>query len=109
MGSDDKYDISAGSLNIAMGVSWAASGATYLMASALTGPLIGIGCLFGVAAVFLSMFGTKAEDKFADSFEARVGDFADSGVLRDGWSEALKGWFNDSKVTQADSGLGLDL
>ena len=109
VGSDDKYDISAGSLNIAMGVSWAASGATYLMASALTGPLIGIGCLFGVVAVFLSMFGTKAEDKFADSFEARVGDFADSGVLRDGWSEALKGWFNDSKVTQADSGLGLDL
>ena len=107
--SDDKYEISAGSLNLAMGVSWAASGATYLMASALTGPLIGIGCLFGVAAVFLSMFGPKADDNFADSFQKRVGDFSDSGVLRDGWSDALKGWFNESSVSESDTGLELGL
>lgn len=111
----EEFDIGAGALNIAMGASWAASGAAYLMASAMTGPLIGIGCAFGLVSVFLSTFGPQPDQQFADRFEQKVGSFADAGVLRDGWRDSVRGWFRDNQAPSPDSkspgysGMGLDL
>ena len=110
----ENSDVAAGSLNIAMGTAWAASGVTYLMASALTGPLIGIGCLFGIASALVSLFGPRPESQFAELFEEKVGEFADSGVLREGWRDQVKDWFVTSRSSIPDeeydgyTGMGMD-
>ncbi|MEY3201542.1 MAG: hypothetical protein RIR70_1092, partial [Pseudomonadota bacterium] len=110
IGRGEDTEIAAGSLNIAMGTSWTASGVSYLLGSAMTGPLIGVGCIFGVAAVLLSIFGQKPDEKFADAFAGRLGDFSDSGVLREGWRDSAKDWFNDNQNKQPQNlGVGLDL
>ena len=105
----DAASIAEGSLGIGTGVAWGAAGIGALVGSALVGPLIAVGVIFGIAAFFISLFGHPPHDKFADAIHDRLGDFADSGALKDGWDGALKDWFDRNRNIPLDSGIGMDL
>ena len=83
---------------------------TFFLGSPLTGPLVTVGIVFGIASVFISMLNHHPKDDFANKFHDRPGRFANPGVLRLDWEEGLKQWFDKNRNTFApNSGIGLDI
>lgn len=107
-GSGNKFGIAAGSMSLATGVAWAGAGAAFLLGSAVAGPLIAVGVITGIVGAFLGLFGPSARDKLVDSI-GEAGRLQGGRLLKEGWSDAVRTWWDQNVQYPTDSGIGLDM
>lgn len=95
-------------MSLATGVAWAGAGAAFLLGSAVAGPLIAVGVITGIVGAFLGLFGPSARDKLVDNI-GEAWRLQGGRLLKEGWSNAVRTWWDQNVQYPTDSGIGLDM